>query len=446
MEPAARFTYEIEVDAPLDTLSATLCFADMPPRWLIPGLAGGQRWLRGAPTRLRAGQAAPLRVSARGIELPASQPGDCVRYRVDLAALAEDFGTEAEGPVRATRVGEWLWRPPALPTPQALRVTARFKLPAGLALSCPWPARGDGGFDVPWNAFRYRGRVTFGAFERWTLPVAGGRLDVARLGSRFRTPRAALDRWLTDAGRAAATIYGRLPVPAIQVTLVGDGGDDVGFGGTQRGGGPGVILYVGVDVTPAALDTDWTAAHELLHLGMPPVDRADAWLSEGIVTYLAYVALTRIGHRTPEALFEELAAGFGRGRLFGTGRPLGAESAAMYQTYAFWRVYWGGAAWALQRDIELRRAGSSLDAAMRLWQRQALAPGPTRPAADLLRAADRGLDGRFTTTAEAALARVDFPDMEPFFAGLGVRFNGRRAQFEPAPDAAIRDALTAPAR
>lgn len=121
-------------------------------------------------------------------------------------------------------------------------------------------------------------------------------------------------RWIEHAALGNAALYGDLPAPHVQLLILVGAGRSIAFGMTQRGGGPGVVMYVGREVSPRALARDWTLTHELFHLGMPQIDPADVWLSEGLTTYATYVAMARSGQLTPEEAWEALVDGFRAGR------------------------------------------------------------------------------------------------------------------------------------
>lgn len=428
---------EVAPAASVDELAVALCFAGALPPRLLPGVPEAAGWLRSA--RVRGGVA--LAVVDGGLSLPAGR--GCVDYVVDLRAAAER-GSSARV-VRASP-GHWLWRPARLPGPDRLRVMLRARLPEGMALSLAWPrvggadAMGDGmaggdgitlpaGWDdgspvwwVPWNGLRYRSDAVIG----WFLPepLAGGALSVVWLGVP-EGGRARFRRWLEVAAGEVAAVFGRFPVPGAQVVVVFEGGDEVGFGATARGGGPGVVLYVG-RAADRALRDDWTATHELFHLGMPLIRQEDAWLSEGVTTVWTYIAMGRGGRLSAVEVFEELVAGFRRGAAWGTGRPLGEESAAMHETRAYWRVYWGGGAWALGRMAAMAAAGRRFEEVLGVWARWNADPGPAKDAMVLMRAADEAVPGfGFAESAAAALGSSGFPAWEAALGALGVEVVGR---------------------
>lgn len=299
---------------------------------------------------------------------------------------------------------------------------------------------------------RYRSNMLIGRFDSARLPVPGGVLDVAFIGDP-PTDRTRFDRWLVQSAADVATVYGLFPVPSAQIIVIFERDDDVGFGATARGGGPGVILHVGREASSQTLAEDWTATHELFHLGMPLIERNDAWLSEGVTTVYTYLAMARSGRITPAEAFAEIAAGFARGEAYGTGRPLAQESAAMHQTRAYWRVYWGGGAWTLDRMAALATAGHDFDEVLLQWSTLNRDPGPARSAAELLRWADRVQPGLgLSTSADAVLRSSDFPPWQATFASLGLTPRGQAAaddqpanggQQEPAADG-MRASLLAP--
>jgi predicted metalloprotease with PDZ domain len=199
-----------------------------------------------------------------------------------------------------------------------------------------------------------------------------------------------------------------------------------------------VVLRVG----GGELGDDSTALHELLHLGIPHIDLEHAWLFEGIVEYETRRARARAGTLAPERAWWELADGFERGRRAGTGRTLAEESAAMHRTRAYWRVYWAGAAIALETDVELRKCGTSLQAALaRLAREHAVAVGLSL--ADVIAALDRGcLSAPLAKIAARELARSEFPEIAPLLAWLGVRAGEAGAKLDDrAPGSAVRDAI-----
>jgi hypothetical protein len=229
------------------------------------------------------------------------------------------------------------------------------------------------------------GYTLFGRFTERRVAATGGHLDVAILGGARAADDAAIERWVSATARALDTVYGRFPVERVLVVVVPVPGDEVTFGRTVPAGGPSIIVLVGQQMREDDLRDDWVLAHELFHLGVPSMP-AGAWLDEGLATYYEPVLRTRAGLRSEMATWAELHASLPEGAAT-TAQP-SLATAGDHD-----RVYYGGAAFALAADVEIRRrtgGARSLDDGLR----RALAEGGKAtevwPVADFIAALDRG--------------------------------------------------------
>jgi len=115
------------------------------------------------------------------------------------------------------------------------------------------------------------------------------------------------------------------------------------------------------------------------------------------------------------------------------------------------RVYWSGAAYWLEVDVELRRASANrlgVDEALKRFAACCLSDlrrwGPDEFVARL--DALLGTDV-FVRRFDAYRARRDFPDLAPLYATLGLVRDGRTLRDDDsARDAAIRRAIMTTAR
>lgn len=339
------------------------------------------------------------------IPVRATSSAPCVEYstQFDGAAIAAD-----DAPAVVLSQAQWLWRPE--PFPLGLEATVRFVLPPGQRVSAPWPQVDDGAYSLSESAFFTDAYVVFGSFDEQSLAVAGATLDVVRLGPR--PSRTAVKRWLGRAARAAASV-GPFPRDRVHfvITPTDIPEDDVVFGMLRRGGGASILLVPSANATDLGLDTDWVAVHELSHLWLPKFYPQDRWLSEGIATYLQEVLRARCGMQDAATAWRRLLEGFDRGRRSGTGRRLTDESRDMDRTGAYHRVYWAGAAFALEADVWLREASggertllSALSRAQQIWGQSA------RPYArsTFVRALDGS--GELNELSGEYQARSEFPD------------------------------------
>ena len=418
--PAAGTDYTIELDPTLDQLTVTLCFRAPPPSRLIPGTAAGAT-LMSAVALLQPGRAPrPLTLRAGGLDLGSEVGvGDCVRWTGDaraVSAASEPRQSAWAGDSRFLWPALWLWRPQR-PAPD-WAATVRFQLPPDVVVSSAWTPDDTGRYGLEVSVLQTRGRVVVGRFPQWIQEVDGSKLEVSAVG--LLPDRAVLEPWVQAAAAGVAAIYGGFPRPRAQVVLLGAWGRSVVFGEAQRGGGPGVTLWVGQGATPATLKADWTLAHELFHLGLPRVAQGDAWFAEGVTQYYTHIAQARAGVLSLDEAWSELHDGFMRGRGSDAGESVWAESQALDRRHNYWWVYWGGAAWALRLDLALRAQGHSLDEVVRHWQRHPCCL-PARPAEALLAEADALVGAAVATPLVTTLLRApEFPDLSAAYAFLGL--------------------------
>ncbi len=410
--------YTVAVDAGLAEMLVRACFPGGRPRLVaVDDDAREHLTWSGAP------------VDARGMHLR----DECVDYRVDLRS-ASGAGDLRMGrllaPDRLASPDSWLWYP-AGPVPRDLDAQVRIELPPGAEVSTPWPRIDARTWRIPWSTFYFPIRMLFGKrFHKRELQIPGGVLRVAQIGDFDSGPQspaglgsaqALVDEALIQAATEVGTIFGGpFPRPAAQIIVVVQPGRKVGFGMATRGGGPCVILFVGRRVDPAHLKRDWTFVHELSHLALPHTGGGNAWLGEGLASYYQQILRARGGRLSEAEAWSRLHDGFVRGSGDGTGRPLGEESRMMGRTGAYWRVYWGGAAWALRTDLRLRRAGKSLDGLIRHWRACCGDGGPVYTATGLLKEADRWSGLPIRAETEALLAGRGFPDYGAAYGALGI--------------------------
>jgi hypothetical protein len=438
--------YRVRFDPEQGVLEARLCTSGGLPARLVPVRPEGAHYLRWATGP--SGQ--PLPRDGTVLEVPEAGSPGCVAYGVDLALAARSSRhVTRQGGDWLTSSGVWLWRPERLAP--GTRVELRFELPRGVRALAPWPEGEGASLALPPSALHLHAYVALGRLTAGELREGGVTLRYARLGGGGPSDDA-IRRWLGSALRAAATIGASPCADRIVAVLVPapPGPDPVPFGMLHRGGDPSIMFLVREGAEEGALVDDWVATHELAHLALPLVDRQDAWLPEGVATYYQEVARARAGILSPLDAFRRMDAGFERGRRAGTGRPLAEESASLPRTGAYARVYWAGAAFALEADMMLRaHHGSSLDAVLAaLPLRRGPGSGPWRAEA-LLREMDRAAGTvALSELARAHLARSDFPDIEALFARLGLvrDAEGALTTVDDAPLAPLRDAITARAK
>lgn len=291
--------------------------------------------------------------SGRSLRIP---PGvRCIEYGFDLAAAQTLRQRRWSGPLATATPADWLWLP-SLSSDAQVRV--RFQLPAGMNVSVPWQAVGDD-YLVGAEAGGGNAVSAFGRFSLQPVPVPGAVLRVALLPGASGAPDGqVMARWLAEAARGVALVYGRFPHPAPQVLVVPSGPSRWGgeaavpFGRVVRDGGESVHFFVD---TPRPLEdyvADWTATHEFSHLLVPFL--RDRWLSEGLASYYQNVLMVRAGHYSPVEGWSKLHAGIERARA--TRPAVSPAESGRDGVMGGHRmmIYWSGAALLLLADVRLR--------------------------------------------------------------------------------------------
>jgi hypothetical protein len=447
-----RWVWTVRPAADFSRLDVSLCFESFRPKRLtlrVPVPAA----LSAAPATsgrygLEADGDGYLPLEAGGADPAAA----CLEYAVDVKALEGVRGarTERSSGALVTDPRAWLLAPALWPPDVDARV--RVVLPEGARVSVPWEPVEPGTWRLPATALLGPSTVALGTFQARVLDVAGTRLDVAVLDGGMRASPAGIDRWLGAAVGANAALHGgRFPVPRIQVLVepVRPGGEPVRFGQAHQAGGAAVHLLLSASAKDEDLPGEWVTVHELTHLTMPWIDDADAWFSEGFVTYYQEVLRARARFLTPEAFWQALEEGFGRGRRSGTGRTLAEESRLMRAHHAYHRVYWAGAALALRLDLALRRTtggARSLDDLMRLIAEPAYTQRRGWRGTDLLAAADGAFGTRVLAVgATPALAETGFPAVDDLYGALGIRVEGGKVRLSADPaEQALRATIQQP--
>ncbi len=448
-DSSLAWRYRVDVPAALDRLAVEVCFPGQPPRRLVVDdddpaavAALGDLQADGGTARIDHG--------AGAIVLGRLPPGACVRYAVDVDRLID--GSDSRQTTRFDDVVSieprmFLWRPATLF--YEAEIEAELVLAPGVEASVSWEPRGDGRFRLPVTALTWASQAVFGKLVRQRVEAAGAVFDVAIVDRPRKLTEAGLERWLTTAADTVASLYGRFPTERMQVVLVpfpGAGGP-VYFGMATRGGGPAALLLVASEAADHTFPGEWVAIHEFLHHGMPFIRHADAWMSEGFVTYYTEVLPTRRGFRSERSGWDALQDGFVRGRRDGTGLALEDESRDMHDTHSYQRVYWGGAAIALLLDVALRTGGGgrSLDEAMRHLLRCCARTPRVWPAEAALRELDTWAGSPiFRQTAATWLRASEFPELQETYRKLGVDvIKGSLTLNETAPAADVRRAIFA---
>lgn len=402
-----------------------------------------------------------MRIGERLIEpagdvvvLGATGENTCVDYQVKLQPAQTNVQaggpeTRRVGRNMLTSIGDWLWRPQA----PGVDIELTFRLPSGVEVSAPWQRKtGNEGrpvFIVGATPHDWSGIVAFGRFTPRDIEVPGAVLHVAVLNAP-EAQQAQLEKWIENTARNVALLYGRFPVASLQVVVAPTprGRGPVPWAYVARGGGPAVHLFINMARPAAEFERDWSLTHEMSHLFLPYVVSRDAWLFEGIPTYLQNVLMARGGAISAEQAWQRMRSGFQIGER--TAPELNLARANERVAHGIYlRVYWAGAAMMLDADLRLREQtggkqslGSALEqlsyccaAEVRRWSAQEV----------IARLDESTGTTVFSDLVRTQFAAEGFPDYEAVLARAGVKFDGPQVEFDDsAPWAAERDALMRP--
>lgn len=447
---AMTWTYTASLGANAADIAVRLCFAGAPAAALRPVVPEALEHVAEIAIEGRDG----VILGRDGVvPLDDMRANGCVRWRVDLDAIAE---TERSRDAR--RVGDsvlvrqsmWLLWPSDAPNEASPTIT--LELRDGVDASVPWRPVPNAArtYVLEPTAARWLGYNAFGRVHAQQFDYRGTRIEIARLDEPITCGDDCLRAWIIDALEGAATLYGNYPRDRLQIVVVpvgGRPGGGVHFGAAARGGGPGVYLLLDASALLGDIVGGWTTVHELLHHGMPFVK--DAWMSEGFVSYYTEITRTRQGHRDEAKGWLELWGAFERGRSGGRGMTLDATSRNMHETFAYQRVYWGGAAIAFDIDVTMRIATGgkrSFDDAMKHLRECCGDATSMYDARALLEELDRWYgEPIFTRIASAHLQSRELANVDAIYARLGMRHDGKAIVMDDGhPATAMRKAIMAP--
>ncbi|MCS6898692.1 MAG: hypothetical protein RMJ98_02905, partial [Myxococcales bacterium] len=281
----------------------------------------------------------------------------------------------------------------------------------------------------------------FGRFISRKIRFEGGTLELALLEGTFHGgEQIRIERWVRTAGKAIVGLYQRFPVPRALLFVLPAKEQGVGFGRTLGHGGASILVSVGRPVREAELRQDWVLPHELLHLAFPSVPAHQAWMEEGLSTYLEPLARVRAGQLREEEMWLGFAQSMPQGQPEEGDRGLD-------RTPTWGRTYWGGAIFCLLADVEIRKRTSnerSLLDALRAIQE---AGGNVMHRWPLMRALELGDRATGTTVLRELYGQHgEQPvrvDLEALWEALGVRLRGGRVKLvEDAPLAWVRRGIS----
>ncbi len=232
--------------------------------------------------------------------------------------------------------------------------------------------------------------------------------------------------WVESTAEALAGVYGRWPrdewrVEVKPISLYTS--DPVPWAKVVRGDPDTVSFYIDAMASEEKLVNNWTAYHEFSNLLIPYRGWGDMWFSEGLASYYQNLLQVRHGVFDEREMWQRLHDGFIRGR--NNRRPdlsLAQLSPRMRESRSYMRVYWSGAWYFLNADVELRRlsdGNQSLDTALEQLNRCC---ADREMSAQAIAVKLDELTGQelFVPLFEQVSASRELPDFETLYAELGI--------------------------
>jgi hypothetical protein len=375
-----------------------------------------------------------------------ARSGCRVRYVFHLRAAAEAIDDPDTAAVRGTALvapaSTWLLRPEPLPD-GVLRGRVHVTVPDPLAFvtGLPRVAGVASTYAVALLPFFVSPYSAFGRFDVERLSIGGADIQLAVAAPSLTEDRARIRAWTTAAARAIAAYFDRFPVEQALVLAVPQRS---GMHGKALGGGGATVLLQiapGMDLRDPAVD--WQAAHEMVHLAVPEMSRAQIWLTEGLATYVEPLARTMTGELRAESVWMDLVRGLPKGLP-------GPDDQGLDRTHTWGRTYWGGALFALLADLEIRKATNGQRSLATALQGVLQQGGDARvfwSVERFMSACDRAVGKPILTDLYHRMAaRPVAVDLDGLWHELGIVVSNDRITFDDhAPLAAIRRRMIGPA-
>jgi hypothetical protein len=390
----------------------------------------------------------PVPLRGAGFHVPRCGRGCHVRYAFALCEAADalhdvDLAMAWSDVIEASP-SVWLLHP-AL-APRGRRYRFRVRTPADSAFVTGVFATDEGRpgtYEAEASTIGVAPYAAFGPLRiRHIEAAAGTTVDVAIAPGEFAASDDAIVRWVARSARTMARYFGCFPVENAMLLVTPVRGADVRRGETMGDGGASIVVELGDRADEAVLRDDWVLPHEMAHLAVPSVARPYHWIEEGIAVYVEPIARARAGELAPDVVWRQFAVGMPKGTPSQTGGGLDGTS-------SWARTYWGGAAFCLLADVEIRRrSGNRLgfDDALRGILAAGGSVARVWDFERLLDTGDSSVGERVLRPMHDQAGRYAWViDLPRLFSDLGVVVEGDRVRLaDDAPLADIRRAITEP--
>ena len=275
-----------------------------------------------------------------------------------------------------------------------------------------------------------------GAEER-TFAVEGVQVSILLEPSPPALGMESVQQWVQSAVESISDYAGGFPVSEVFIAVRVQGRSGVQNGRAFATDPPVINIQMGHNTTRTQLLHDWVLVHELAHLAVPSLPRAQRWFEEGLAVYVESMARVKAGTKSTSALWRDFLNGFPQGDR----QP---HEAGLNGTGRWGRIYWGSTALMLRMDVGLRASGKGgMPAVLAAWRQQGWDIRSNVSLPSLLRSADVTLGSSVLTSHYEKFAlRPGTATVATILKDLGVSLSGQEVLIDHAAAlAAVRSQL-----
>ena len=266
------------------------------------------------------------------------------------------------------------------------------------------------------------------------VTVKGGAIEIMFESDDLWERREIITSWIENSANIIANYFGEFPVKDTYIVLIAVEGKEVKNGVVFGGEQPIMNINIGKDVSLSQLESDWILVHEMAHLAFPNVKQS--WAEEGMATYLEPIARANVGGYSAEYVWQSLI------KKMPLGQPKSTDK-GLDNTPTWGRKYWGGAAFYLIADVEIRRRTDnnfSLQDALKGLLQAGYNMNNNAKLAEVFVVADKSIGVPVLTELYNRHNDSATPfDLNKLWRDLGVSLDGNTIQYDDsAPLSAIR--------
>ncbi|KZN38896.1 hypothetical protein N480_11745 [Pseudoalteromonas luteoviolacea S2607] len=173
--------------------------------------------------------------------------------------------------------------------------------------------------------------------------------------------QAVIFEWLNYGVDAVEKTLGPMAQSTVPISVsMTSAKEPVPWGQVVRGHIDEINMRIGEFNSIDDLTSDWTLYHEFSHLYHPLFAYQDFWLAEGLATYFQNVVMLQNGIYSKAEFLRRIQDGLERGKVATRSHmgQLDKVSVNMWRLRAYQRVYWTGAAFFVEAETLLKKAGA----------------------------------------------------------------------------------------